>query len=219
MSLRDTFTTVYRERHWSSGQSTPFDSGSGSASMYAALYCELVNSFIKERQVHTVVDLGCGDFRIGSEIAACGVNYVGIDIVPDLVSHLRNQFEDQRVNFECLDATVDSLPVGDLVLVRQVLQHLTNRQIQSVLERLGQYKYAIVTESVALGKNIIPNRDKIHGPDIRLYSSSGVFLDKPPFNLPVDELLRVPVSPHEVIVTTLIRRHNSVRRDPFIREG
>jgi SAM-dependent methyltransferase len=211
MNLRDAFATIYREGYWNSGQLTPFDSGTGSASANATIYCELIRCFISEHQVQAVVDLGCGDFRVGKEIAACGVNYVGVDIVPELIAHLRNDFEDQRVKFECIDATVDFLPHGDLVLVRQVLQHLTNRQIQLVVERFSQFKYAIVTESIALGKDVIPNRDKIHGPDIRLYSNSGVFLDKPPFNLAVEELLRIPVNKHEAIVTTLIRWPHSAR--------
>jgi len=206
MNLRDAFATIYREGYWGSGQSAPFDSGTGSASTHAALYCQLIHRFISERQVHTVVDLGCGDFRIGKEITSCAVNYIGVDIVPELIAHLRNDHGSQHVTFECLDATVDPLPQGDLVLVRQVLQHLTNTQIHSVLKQVCHFKYAVVTEHIPVRQDVIPNRDKVHGPDIRLYSNSGVFLDQPPFNLSVEELLRIPVSNCEAIVTTLIQK-------------
>jgi hypothetical protein len=86
-----------------------------------------------------------------------------------------------------------------------MLQHLTNQEIQLVLERLKDYPHVIVTESIPVGPKVEYSRDKVHGPDIRLYSKSGVFLDKPPFNLLSEELLRIPVSAHEAIVTTLIR--------------
>jgi len=215
MNLRDAFATIYREGYWGSGQSAPFDSGTGSASTHAALYCQLIHRFISERQVHTVVDLGCGDFRIGKEITSCAVNYIGVDIVPELIAHLRNDHGSQHVTFECLDATVDPLPQGDLVLVRQVLQHLTNTEIQSVLKQVCHFKYAVVTEHVPICEDVIPNRDKVHGPDIRLYSNSGVFLDQPPFRLPSEELLRIPVSDREAIVTTLIQKVQLVSPNGF----
>ena len=114
-----------------------------------------------------------------------------------------------------LDATVDPLPRGDLVLVRQVLQHLTNTQIQSVVKQVRHFKYVVVTEHIPIGKDRIPNRDKVHGPDIRLYSNSGVFLDQPPFNLPVEELLRIPLGNCAALVTTLIRTDDIVSPNGF----
>jgi hypothetical protein len=83
MQLREVFAAIYRERHWDTVYSQPYDSGSGSAEQFAGPYCDLISRFISERRIRTVVDLGCGDFRVGREVAAL---YIGVDIVPDLVT-------------------------------------------------------------------------------------------------------------------------------------
>jgi hypothetical protein len=49
------------------------------------------------------------------------------------------------------------------------------------------------------------NLDKPHGPDIRIYKHSGVFLDEVPFSLKVETLLEVPVGRDEVLRTVLWR--------------
>ena len=54
-----------------------------------------------------------------------------------------------------------------------------------IIPKLYKYQRVYVTEHYpADTKEIVPNRDKIHGADIRLYDNSGVYLDLPPFNLP-----------------------------------
>jgi hypothetical protein len=43
----------------------------------------------------------------------------------------------------------------------------------------------------------VPNIDKVHGADIRVYDNSAVYLSEPPFNIPAKELqliLEVPAA-------------------------
>ena len=69
--------------------------------------------------------------------------------------------------------------------MRQVLQHLSNIEIQSILKKLKDYKYIILTEHIPFG-NFIPNKDIISGQGIRLKQNSGVDVLKPPFNLKIN---------------------------------
>jgi hypothetical protein len=119
-----------------------------------------------------VVDLGCGDFHIGAQIRGlCGA-YAACDIV----------------DFSVIDLTTDILPGGDIVFIRQVLQHLSNDQIIKALPRIAStYKYLILTEHLPAAKTFIANLDKPTGPDNRLGQNSGIVLTKPPFNLAVKE--------------------------------
>ena len=131
------------------------------------------------------LDLGCGDFTVGRHLLAQCSEYVGVDVVPDLIDHLRATVQHDHVRFLCLDITSQDLPEGDVCLLRQVLQHLSNAQILKIIPKLYKYQRVYVTEHYpADTKEIVPNRDKIHGADIRLYDNSGVYLDLPPFNLP-----------------------------------
>ena len=82
---------------------------------------------------------GCRDFRVGARLARAGLSYVGVDVVPALIAQNQSQFGGKDVVFVVRDIIRDELPPGDLCVVRQVLQHLSNDQIRAVLPKLRQY--------------------------------------------------------------------------------
>ena len=81
----------------------------------------------------------------------------------------------------CVDATKSKLPEADCVLIKEVLQHLTNTEISDLLINLRGFKYVIITESYPFKLRKI-NLDKIKGPLSRSYNYSAVEIDKEPFN-------------------------------------
>jgi hypothetical protein len=64
--------------------------------------------------------------------------------------------------------------------------------------------HVIVTEHLAVGGHVRPNRDKVAGPNIRLYYGSGVFLEHPPFNRELATLLEVrsPFNGRDAVLRT-----------------
>jgi SAM-dependent methyltransferase len=133
-----------------------------------------------------VCDLGCGDFNIGKELVKHTKKYIAVDIVTDLIAHNKEKFKQENLEFQCLDIAVDDLPVGDCVLLRQVLQHLSNTEVQTIVKKLNDFKYVILTEHIPEG-DFIPNKDIISGQGIRLKKQSGLNLLAPPFNFKVKE--------------------------------
>ena len=134
-----------------------------------------------------------------------------MDIVEELVAQNQARYGNENVSFRCLDLIADELPDADICLVRQVLQHLSNAQIASVLTKLKKYRYVLITEHYpAPHLAIAPNLDKPHGSDTRTFDNSGVYLDAPPFNLDgLSLFLEVMatkwlVAPEERIVTFLL---------------
>ena len=193
LPVSEAFTQVYRNNLWGKIDGEEYFSGRGSLDEFARPYVEWVVSFINEHNIKTVVDLGCGDFRIGQRIcAATSVNYVGVDIVAELISHNQSQYGNSSISFQCTNIIEDELPDGQLCLIRQVFQHLSNWQISSVLAKCVKYPYLLVTEDVYNGRGVRPNLDMSHGPDNRLFKRSGVFLDYPPFNLVTETILEAP---------------------------
>ena len=65
-----------------------------------------------------------------------------------------------------LDIAADYLPSGDCALLRQVLQHLSNAEVQNILRKITGFKYIILTEHLPNG-DFIPNKDVISGQGIR----------------------------------------------------
>lgn len=205
LTVPETFRKIYLSKAWGDG-GAGFCSGSGSSGPAADQYCEAVIGFIRQHNVRTVVDLGCGDFGVGRRIVeASGVHYTGIDVVPELIEHHENTVNDPRVSFRCADITCDPLPAADLYLIRQVLQHLSNEEISKVLANVRQFHAVLVSEDVPIRPRSF-NRDKPHGPDVRAYYGSGVYLDQPPFSLPAKELWTFGLRSDAVLRTVLFAR-------------
>lgn len=198
---------VYQKNLWG-GRNTDFYSGSGSHHPELVdTYIEAAGSFLRSFDDPPVVcDLGCGDFNVGKKLVRHTKKYVAIDIVADLIERNRKKFKAGHLEFHCLDIAEDNWPSGDCVLLRQVLQHLSNAEVQRIVGKLYDYKYIILTEHVPEG-DFIPNKDIISGQGTRLKKRSGVYLLAPPFNLQVkkvEQWLAVPAKEWGgVVVTTL----------------
>lgn len=184
LSARRVFSDVYANNKW--GSDGEFCSGPGSYSEYAIPYVEALKQHINgsNNEGITLVDLGCGDFQVGARLVSelPISQYHGVDVVPSLIDYNINQFADEKTMFSCLDLAEDELPEGNVACIRQVLQHLSNDQIQRVCEKFGQYEKVFITEHYP-AKIKRKNKDIVHGQGTRRKKKSGVFLDEEPFNL------------------------------------
>lgn len=190
-SAEQVFTEIYAQKKWAPS-SEQFDSGAGSTDeRIIAAYVRAVRDWLKQigSDKMTIVDLGCGDFRVGRQFIDLCARYIGVDIVKPLIEHHSKQFGSSKVAFLHRNILEDTLPDGEICFLRQVLQHLSNNQIQIALQRVQKYRWIVITEhhpSSAFFR--AANLDKPHGADIRLFDGSGVFLEEPPFNFPRERL-------------------------------
>ena len=206
---KDAMAQIYENNLWGGNQSE-FFSGDGSYNPELINpYLETLTSFLNAFETPPVVcDLGCGDFNIGKELVKYSKKYIAIDIVPSLIAHNKKTFKAENLEFHSLDIAEDELPAADCVILRQVLQHLSNTEIKSVVEKLYDYKYVILTEHLPK-EDFEPNKDIISGQGIRLKKQSGVNLLAPPFNFKAEEekqLLAIKSTRFKgVVVTTLYK--------------
>jgi SAM-dependent methyltransferase len=196
-SAEQVFTEVYTRGSWG-GQGKTFDSGSGTGEdRVVAPYISTISALAQSRgfKGRSFVDLGCGDFRVGSRLLPLCSAYVGVDVVKPLVDYNQAHHGNDIVRFQHLDIIEDELPVGEVCFVRQVLQHLSNDQIAKILPKLSRYRWVFITEHYPRPNDRIkPNLDKVHGHDVRAYRNSGVYLSLPPFSLAencLEEVLEV----------------------------
>lgn len=203
LSVQETFQTIYRTKKWGD-VGTPFCSGSGSRGPASEHYCEHVIKLIQQSDVKSVIDLGCGDFAVGKKIVdATDIQYTGVDVVPELIEYHKQTSQNERTHFLYADITRDALPDADLCLVRQVFQHLSNREISDALANLGHFRRVLISEDVPERPKSI-NRDKPHGPDVRSYYGSGVYLDQPPFSLRITAHWGFPLSETNLLRVVLL---------------
>lgn len=204
---KDAMAQIYENNLWG-GNKFEFYSGLGSHHPETVNpYLAVVSAFLKDFETPPVVcDLGCGDFKIGKEPVKFSKKYTALDIVPELIAHNKKEYKAENLEFHVLDIAEEDLPSGDCAILRQVLQHLSNAEIKSVVEKLYDYKYVILTEHLP-EDDFEPNKDIISGQGIRLKKQSGVNVLAPPFNFKVKEekhLLSVPPPGFKgVLVTTL----------------
>jgi hypothetical protein len=211
ITTEEVFSKIYTMNIWG-GEKGQFYSGTGSAnekitSPYISMISDMASNegFLGLR----FVDLGCGDFRLGSKLLPMCSQYVGVDIVNSLIEYNKKQFSNEKTSFIHSNIIEENLPEGDVCFVRQVLQHLSNQQICAILPKLSQYRWVFITEHYpSFNHNIRPNLDKVHGAAIRAYKNSGVYLTEPPFNIPnklIKQVLEVPDINHGIIRTFLFK--------------
>ncbi len=184
---KDVMTQVYEMKLWG-GKEFDFYSGAGSHDLHIIKpYLDSIITFLNSFDNSLIVcDLGCGDFNIGKHLTKYAKKYIAVDIVENLIERNKTLFKEDNLEFYCLDIVEDEFPRADCIVLRQVLQHLSNSEIQKIAKKLTAYKYVILTEHLPIG-NFTPNKDIISGQGIRLKQNSGVDLLKEPFNLKVIE--------------------------------
>jgi len=141
---RDTFVQIYNAEAWGGG------SGVGSARDATAPYRDVLQRLVRSQDVAAVVDVGCGDWQLGALVDWSTVTYTGLDVVPAVIEANQHRYGQPGVQFELADARHAQLPVADLLLVKDVLQHWPNGDIGAFLHtHLDRYRYVLLTNDVA----------------------------------------------------------------------
>jgi hypothetical protein len=180
------FDNIYMLGVWGRNPDGSASSGYGSHEPHiVGPYIRGMRILLKELGCSKIADLGCGDFNIGRQIALHCSEYIACDVSEFILARNREMYMAGHVSFVNLDLSTDELPPADLAIVRQVLQHLSNTEIKSFVDRVNEakpYRHMVVTEHVPLG-DFEPNADANTGHDTRMAIGSGVVLHAAPFNL------------------------------------
>lgn len=186
-SRAEIFDEIYEKGLWGLDDLGVGSSGSGSHdSAIVEPYVGVVRQLIEELEISSLVDLGCGDMSVGEALLPYVAQYSACDVSKVVIARNKARVQAENLRFDILDIAEDPLPIADIGMVRQVLQHLSNRDIEAFVRRLNgseSFQYLLVTEAKPLDPNMIPNVDKPTGQKTRVGLNSAVVLDAPPFNL------------------------------------
>lgn len=116
----------YWERRYASGG----DSGPGSYGQLAAFKARVLNDFVKDRGVRSVVEFGCGD---GHQLSLADYpEYTGIDVSPSAIARCQARFAgDVTKRFVLIDpeSADDRAFSADLALSLDVVYHLVEDRL------------------------------------------------------------------------------------------
>jgi hypothetical protein len=134
------FNDIYKGGGWDG-----IGSGPGSSIEHNQEYLMILHKIIEYTpSIKTVVDIGCGDWRLMKGLSFTK-KYVGVDISAHIIEQNKINYENDRIKFMVGDLLSGNLPPGDICIVKDVLQHLTNEQVAICLNNLKRYKTCVIT--------------------------------------------------------------------------
>lgn len=168
--MHNRFVEIYDRNEWKHG------SGEGSLPVHTGSYRSFLQSFLVRHAITSVVDMGCGDWQFSRLVDWGNADYRGFDVVPAVVARNTSLFATPTISFTHYSGNPDALPTADLILVKDVLQHLPNEAVFSFLQCLPKYRYALIT-------NCINPKGATQNVDIALGGCRYLDLRLPPFNV------------------------------------
>jgi hypothetical protein len=167
------FTNIFRRNAWGSRESV---SGMGSDEIQTRAVVKSISDLLDELGIRKILDVPCGDFNWMKNVNLRDIEYLGGDIVSDLISRNKSSHETETVRFRQINLLTDPLPVADLILCRDCLVHLSFDHILKSLMNIaaGSSEYLLTTT--------FPSRSRNY--DIPTGQWRTLNLQIEPFNLP-----------------------------------
>ncbi|NUM50617.1 MAG: class I SAM-dependent methyltransferase [Flavobacteriales bacterium] len=149
-------------RYWEKRYSKGKNSGAGSYGKLAAFKAEVLNQFVKENNIQSVIEFGCGD---GYQLSLFEFpHYTGLDISERAIEICRNKFiNDQTKRFYKYPSNRQVSYNADLALSLDVIYHLVEDEVFEKYVNdlfLSAQKYVIIYSSNFDGKQYFHERDR-----------------------------------------------------------
>lgn len=189
--VQQTFTEVFQEQRWGSGESV---SGTGSSLKATVELIPQLLSLVAEKSIGSFVDAPCGDFNWIGPVARAVDSYTGLDIVEEVVRRASERAAHdgvERANFSVANIISDDLPAADLFLVRDCIVHLAFDQGLVALANVRAKSKWLLTTTFP---DLADNRDVKTGQWRPLNLQLAPFNFSPPIQLIVE---RPSIPPHE----------------------
>jgi hypothetical protein len=148
IATQEVFERIWKTGRWASDG--VHRSGTGTSLEYTANLRRELPKVIARHGIASVFDAPCGDLNWMQTVdLGEGVEYLGGDIVPEIVAENQRHFPDR--DFCRFDLTEDELPEADLLLCRFCLCHLSYADIAKALRLFfaSEIKYLMLTSHPA----------------------------------------------------------------------
>lgn len=162
----DRFSEIYKSNYWSDSESRSGIGSNFQSTENIRLHLPII---INKNNIKSIFDAPCGDLNWMMYILKkIDIKYHGSDIVSDIISYNKEKYENENIRFSRLDITKDKLPRSDLMICRDLLFHLSYKDIFLFFENFlsSEINYLLIN-SHSNNSNIFENKDIITG-DFRL---------------------------------------------------
>ncbi|MCS4434482.1 class I SAM-dependent methyltransferase [Aquiflexum gelatinilyticum] len=141
-------TFLGSEQYWENRYNKGGNSGSGSYGHLAEFKGSVINDFLKENKIQSVVEFGCGD---GNQLRYLQIqNYLGFDISKSAIELCRTQLRKDKSKGFKLTKDYQDDDKAELVLSLDVIFHLIEDEVfENYMNRLfsSSLKFVIIYSS------------------------------------------------------------------------
>lgn len=172
-SITNKFSKIYSRNLFYGTESR---SGKGSGITQTKIITQEIPALLKKLQLESLMDAPCGDFFWMGKTPLPVNNYIGIDIVDEIIRQNKIKYAAPGRIFLKKDLTTDLLPQADIILCRDCLVHLSFAHSLKAIENFKKSgsKYLLATTFT----------DRTHNDDLGKGFWRTLNLELPPFNFP-----------------------------------
>ena len=182
------FNLIYKTNYWSDKESV---SGSGSNKTQTQNAIKNINKILVDYNIKSIFDAPCGDFnwmndllKESTRLNKKNIQYLGADIVQDLILNLKKEHSTQNINFIKFDVISQNFPNQELFICRDCFIHFSNKDIKKTISNFldSKIKYILITDSIV--------DDDFENYEIKTGEYRKLDLTKEPFNFPKNHLFQ-----------------------------
>ncbi len=197
-NLNMLFDTVYETNMWGNG------SGSGSKEGLLRGYMMFLQDFLRKHEIHTIADVGCGDWQFSKNIDWGHASYTGYDVASFVINANNARYAKENINFVHYNGDFAQIQPADLLICKDVLQHLPNAKIHDFIAILPKFTYALIANDISehVNADILPTQYR------------ALDLRKPPFELPLEVVYCIERMPREPNIAVMLYDNKTTHSAP-----
>lgn len=161
-NVEKVFTNIIDINKWGyNGQKYPISTGYGATEERTREYRALLKKYIRLNNIKSIVDIGCGIWEFYHN-EFDDVVYIGIDCVKKVIDFNIERYASKKRIFiyaNILDEK-NNIPYVDMCIVKDVLQHLNNKSVITMLDKIkdkANYILVINDNCQPIDNQDIPN--------------------------------------------------------------
>ena len=202
---RSELTRIFTGKYDGSDGDWAGTSGPGSDPYYNIPYRAFLESFLRMNCIGSMVDIGCGDWQFSRYLDLGGIDYLGLDLVEQVVARNRERFGTPSIRFEVMPERLEDVPGAHLLVIKDVLQHLEITEVIRFRDIVfPKFDFCLVTNSfskVAHDGTMMPVNIGIAPGDFRCLDPRAQ-----PFGIAGAYVLRFNTGASEELRTLLVQR-------------
>lgn len=171
--MKAIFSDIYRNNWWADPESV---SGRGSTLARTEVIRRELPTLLRSVNAKSLLDAPCGDFNWMRYVDLTGIEYIGGDVVPELVARNRRTEGRAGRRFAVLNITRDRLPQVDVILCRDCFIHFSFKDVDAAIANFKRSKSVFLLATT--------HTDVRENTDIETGGWRSVNLQLPPFNFP-----------------------------------